>query len=925
MLEGGTPRLAIGAAGAASKVSGSGVGSSAVSTVSARTMASFGANLQSLIEALGAKTEPTSEQASAATKREQTSGQEKPSTLLIPSLSIPPSLAAASEARSSDINARQPESGQNEAVQTRDAQTSAIADAKDHANPQQESIEKPEALPIGERLTDTTNSGLMLQTESSGAPADEVAAKDGISSIGVFGSVTEFEARQGSGGAGLYRSSGVVLHPARTQTAAITAQTVLPAGPPESSTIAVDAAGLDGGDEIATTPGSVASASQAFAPAHTQSGVGREIGTEQTAATDLNANGVTVAQESSVPQQTNSSLATSAAGVRTIKASSAATAGATSTEDSHRSEKRHGAEQRKPNTAAAALTDAVVVTPGTVQLPLPLPTQTWAPALTGATSASATEALDNSLQARPAVMQTGDADTKTRTLNVENASAVPAYASRNANSQVVNDAADSSATNPGASSSLVNFNDVGTVSSSVNQLSSSQGVEDPLTLSAHYGANREVDAAEAEDGPSQGQIANPAAVQLDVMGGGVEKTASSAKTGQFSPVLVPRVTADNAKYSASRNSTAAAGTAGLARDKHAAGGTPTNGTGVKPTATTAPATEKTAVVQGGATPSTLTKDQSANGAAPMNPAPVLIGTQDANQIANLDINQLTNQVVVQNASQASAEAGAAGSGTSISAEAIVSSAARSSSAQKPRSSVSVEDRGPVVSGHSGMPGMANGPESSLPQAHAASQAGVNSALMRDLNDSDGSGLGRSLSNGTSSNLPLTPAGHSGDDTFAALDGGTTSAAPTWTHAGTQRAEAGYLDPALGWVGVRADSSGSGLHASVVPGSAEAAQVLGGHLSGLNAYLAENPGQKATVTMDSPENHGGGFQSNQGQGQGSSQQNNGDGNPQVYQAVRTQPEQSMSGAQDSSSAISARGLVDGTAYNSGDGAHISVVA
>jgi hypothetical protein len=112
---------------------------------------------------------------------------------------------------------------------------------------------------------------------------------------------------------------------------------------------------------------------------------------------------------------------------------------------------------------------------------------------------------------------------------------------------------------------------------------------------------------------------------------------------------------------------------------------------------------------------------------------------------------------------------------------------------------------------------------------------------------------------------------------------------------------------------------------VVPGSAEAAQVLGGHLSGLNAYLAENPGQKATVTMASPENHGGGFQSNQGQGQGSSQQNNGDGNPQVYQAVRTQPEQSMSGAQDSSSAISARGLVDGTAYNSGDGAHISVVA
>jgi hypothetical protein len=91
----------------------------------------------------------------------------------------------------------------------------------------------------------------------------------------------------------------------------------------------------------------------------------------------------------------------------------------------------------------------------------------------------------------------------------------------------------------------------------------------------------------------------------------------------------------------------------------------------------------------------------------------------------------------------------------------------------------------------------------------------------------------------------------GDDTFARLDAGGASRSIHWVQAGAHRAEAGYLDPALGWVAVRAESSGSGLHAAVLPGSPEAAQVLGTHLVGLNAFLAQEHGPHATATMAAP--------------------------------------------------------------------------
>lgn len=73
--------------------------------------------------------------------------------------------------------------------------------------------------------------------------------------------------------------------------------------------------------------------------------------------------------------------------------------------------------------------------------------------------------------------------------------------------------------------------------------------------------------------------------------------------------------------------------------------------------------------------------------------------------------------------------------------------------------------------------------------------------------------------------------------FAALDAEPATGAPSWVHAGARQAEAGFEDPALGWVGVRADLAADGVHAAIVPGSAEAAQALDGQMAGLGAHLA----------------------------------------------------------------------------------------
>jgi len=102
------------------------------------------------------------------------------------------------------------------------------------------------------------------------------------------------------------------------------------------------------------------------------------------------------------------------------------------------------------------------------------------------------------------------------------------------------------------------------------------------------------------------------------------------------------------------------------------------------------------------------------------------------------------------------------------------------------------------------------------------------------------------------------------ETFAALDATAAPGKPAWIHTGAQQAEAGFQDPDLGWVGVRADSSGGGIHAELVAGSADASQALSGHMAGLNAFLAEHHTPVETLTLSTTS---GGMESASDQGAG----------------------------------------------------------
>jgi hypothetical protein len=108
------------------------------------------------------------------------------------------------------------------------------------------------------------------------------------------------------------------------------------------------------------------------------------------------------------------------------------------------------------------------------------------------------------------------------------------------------------------------------------------------------------------------------------------------------------------------------------------------------------------------------------------------------------------------------------------------------------------------------------------------------------------------------------------EAFAALDGEAGPTTTGWTHAGARSAEAGFEDPALGWIGVRADLATGTVHAAVVPGSAEAAQALGIHMTGLHTYLNEQRTPVDTLTLASPGNRSGDSGLNQGMQQGGEQ-------------------------------------------------------
>lgn len=91
--------------------------------------------------------------------------------------------------------------------------------------------------------------------------------------------------------------------------------------------------------------------------------------------------------------------------------------------------------------------------------------------------------------------------------------------------------------------------------------------------------------------------------------------------------------------------------------------------------------------------------------------------------------------------------------------------------------------------------------------------------------------------------------------FITLDAGPTQVPFTWTLAGTHRAEAGFQDPSLGWVTVRAQEAAGGIHATLVPATADAAQVLASHLAGLNTYMASESAHVNPITLSAPDADG----------------------------------------------------------------------
>jgi len=88
--------------------------------------------------------------------------------------------------------------------------------------------------------------------------------------------------------------------------------------------------------------------------------------------------------------------------------------------------------------------------------------------------------------------------------------------------------------------------------------------------------------------------------------------------------------------------------------------------------------------------------------------------------------------------------------------------------------------------------------------------------------------------------------------FEALDRTGNGPVANWVHTSSQRAEAGFQDPALGWIAVRADQNAAGVHATVLPATTEAAQSLGSQMAGLTAHLSEAHASIASLSLGTGE-------------------------------------------------------------------------
>ncbi len=339
---------------------------------------------------------------------------------------------------------------------------------------------------------------------------------------------------------------------------------------------------------------------------------------------------------------------------------------------------------------------------------------------------------------------------------------------------------------------------------------------------------------------------------------------------------------------------------------------------------------------GGSSGSTLSETESAVAVAQnANPAETLAPSQAPSQ--TLVSNHYRTPTFVQSQEQVAIQQGNQGANVlavPMPGEGLnpmpVTAIAAAQSGQLPTQSTAQSKPGSGGSGKTSTPESIHGIGSSVQHVSQlnAGQSSVSavdtSTMARSLT---GTGGTMSTSGERAGASSIAATGPDSREAFATLDGAGAPVASTWIHAGTQRAEAGYQDPALGWVGVRADLSGGGVHAQLVPGSTDAAQTLGGHLEGLNAYLAEHHTPVETLTLTAPEGGWSGLGSGQGTGEGM-QQGSGQGTARGADASTPSGQSSEPVIQPpvASSVLPAFfGDMDGSKQASLDGFHISVMA
>lgn len=153
---------------------------------------------------------------------------------------------------------------------------------------------------------------------------------------------------------------------------------------------------------------------------------------------------------------------------------------------------------------------------------------------------------------------------------------------------------------------------------------------------------------------------------------------------------------------------------------------------------------------------------------------------------------------------------------------------------------------PGLSSHLSPEGVNRGSDSPASAAHATNQTQSLPCLDPACGVFELSNAAPSLAHRGSPPTIADPS--STQNIFHSLDQNNALPPGAWIHSGVHRAEAGYLDPALGWVGVRAEALHGSIHAALMPSSTASARSLVEQLGGLHDFLRERQGSIATLTV-----------------------------------------------------------------------------